>query len=144
MSDPKEYLNQIRYTNQEIQSRVEERNELRQAVMIKTSSFQTDKVQESGTSNFDDKYMKFIEVSEDINEQVDKIFDLRLRVSNEIDRLEKPEHRIILRMRYINLKTFEEIAVKMNYDIRQVTRLHGNALQEFEKNVLKCPKMSYR
>ncbi|HJB78231.1 MAG TPA: DUF1492 domain-containing protein [Candidatus Nosocomiicoccus stercorigallinarum] len=112
--------------------------------MIKTSSFQTDKVQESGTSNFDDKYMKFIEVSEDINEQVDKIFDLRLRVSNEIDRLEKPEHRIILRMRYINLKTFEEIAVKMNYDIRQVTRLHGNALQEFEKNVLKCPKMSYR
>ena len=144
MQDPKEYLNQIRYTNQEIQSRVEERNELRQAVMIKTSSFQTDKVQESGTSNFDDKYMKFIEVSEDINEQVDKIFDLRLRVSNEIDRLEKPEHRIILRMRYINLKTFEEIAVKMNYDIRQVTRLHGNALQEFEKNVLKCPKMSYR
>ena len=90
MQDPKEYLNQIRYTNQEIQSRVEERNELRQAVMIKTSSFQTDKVQESGTSNFDDKYMKFIEVSEDINEQVDKIFDLRLRVSNEIDRLEKP------------------------------------------------------
>ena len=144
MSDSKEYLNQIRYTNQEIQARVEERNELRQAVMIKTSSFQTDKVQESGTSNFDDKYMKFIEVSEDINEQVDKIFDLRLRVSNEIDRLEKPEHRIILRMRYINLKTFEEIAVKMNYDIRQVTRLHGNALQEFEKNVLKCPKMSYR
>lgn len=144
MQDPKEYLNQIRYTNQEIQSRVEERNELRQAVMIKTSSFQTDKVQESGTTNFDDKYMKFIEVSEEINEQVDKLFDLRLRVSNEIDRLEKPEYRILLRMRYINLKTFEEIAVKMNYDIRQVTRLHGNALQEFEKDVLKCPKMSYR
>lgn len=144
MQDPKEYLNQIRYTNQEIQSRVEERNELRQAVMIKTSSFQTDKVQESGTTNFDDKYMKFIEVSEEINEQVDELFDLRLRVSNEIDRLEKPEYRILLRMRYINLKTFEEIAVKMNYDIRQVTRLHGNALQEFEKDVLKCPKMSYR
>ena len=123
MQDPKEYLNQIRYTNQEIQSRVEERNELRQAVMIKTSSFQTDKVQESGTTNFDDKYMKFIEVSEDINEQVDKIFDLRLRVSNEIDRLEKPEHRIILRMRYINLKTFEEIAVSMCYDIRQIHKI---------------------
>lgn len=139
MSDPKEYLNQIRYTNQEIQSRVEERNELRQAVMIKTSSFQTDKVQESGTSNFDDKYMKFIEVSEDINEQVDELFNLRLRVSNEIDRLEKPEHRILLRMRYINLKTFEEIAVSMCYDIRQIHRLHGNALQEF---VTKCHSMS--
>ena len=136
--DPKEYLNQIRYTNQEIQSRVEERNELRRAVMIKTSSFQTDKVQESGTSNFDDKYMKFIEVSEDINEQVDELFNLRLRVSNEIDRLEKPEHRILLRMRYINLKTFEEIAVSMRYDIRQVHRLHGNALQAFSERVTKC------
>ena len=136
--DPKEYLNQIRYTNQEIQSRVEERNELRRAVMIKTSSFQTDKVQESGTTNFDDKYMKFIEVSEDINEQVDELFNLRLRVSNEIDRLEKPEHRILLRMRYINLKTFEEIAVSMRYDIRQVHRLHGNALQAFSERVTKC------
>src|SRR5699024_5451051 len=107
MQDPKEYLNQIRYTNQEIQSRVEGRNELRQAVMIKTSSFHTDKVQESGTSNFDDKNMKIIEVSEDINEQVDKIFDIRLRDSNEIDRLEKAEHRKLLKMRHINLKTFE-------------------------------------
>src|SRR5699024_12541169 len=99
MQDPKEYLKQIRYTNQEIQSRVEERNELRQAVMIKTSSFQTDKVQESGTPNFDDKYMKFIEVSEDINEKVDKIIDLRLRDSNEMDRLEQTENRILLRVR---------------------------------------------
>ncbi len=139
----KDYLNQIRYINQEIQSRTEERNNLRSAVMLKTSSFQTDKVQSSSTLHFDDKYMKFIEVSEEINHKIDKLIDLKMTVSNQIDLLDKPEHRILLRLRYIDLKNFEEIAVKMNYDIRQVTRLHGNALQEFEKDVLKCPKMSY-
>ena len=140
----KDYLNQIRYINQEIQSRTEERNHLRSAVMIKTSSFQTDKVQTSGAPHFDDKYMKFIEASEEINNKIDKLIELKMTVSNQIDLLDKPEHRILLRLRYIDLKNFEEIAVKMNYDIRQVTRLHGNALQEFEKDVLKCPKMSYR
>ena len=144
MLDPKEYLNQIKFTNQEIESRVEERNRLRQSVMLKTSSFKEDKVQESGTTNFDDKYMKFIEISESINKKIDDLIDLKMKVSNEIDLLDKPEHRILLRLRYIDLKNFEEIAVKMNYDIRQVTRLHGNALQDFEKHVLKCPKMSYQ
>src|SRR5699024_339172 len=68
--DPKEYLNQIRYTNQEIQSRIDEKNQLRSAVSLKTSSFQSDKVQESGTLNYDDKYMKFIEVAEEINGKI--------------------------------------------------------------------------
>jgi len=134
----KDYLNQIRYVNQEIASRIEERNDLRQSVALKTSSFQDDKVQTSGTLHFDDKYMKFVEASEEINAKIDELFDLRMQISNEIDRLDKPEHRIILRLRYINLHTFEEVAVKMQYDIRQIHRLHGNALQEFDKRVTKC------
>ena len=142
MQNAKEYLSQIRYINQDIKSRVDERNQLRQSLMIKTSSFKKDKVQESGTTNFDDKYMKFIEVSESINSKIDDLVDLKMRVSNEIDLLDKPEHRIILRLRYVNLNTFEEVAVKTDYDIRQVHRLHGNALQDFEKRVSKCHCMS--
>ena len=140
--DPKEYLNQIRYTNQEIQSRIDEKNQLRSAVSLKTSSFQSDKVQESGTLNYDDKYMKFIEVAEEINDKIDNLVDLKLSVSNEIDRLDKSEHRILLRLRYINLQSFESIAVSMGYDIRQVHRLHGNALQAFSERVTKCHWMS--
>ena len=138
MQDPKEYLNKIRYTNQEIQSRIDEKNQLRSAVSLKTSSFQSDKVQESGTLNYDDKYMKFIEVAEEINDKIDNLVDLKLSVSNEIDRLDKSEHRILLRLRYINLRSFESIAVAMGYDIRQVHRLHGNALQAFSERVTKC------
>lgn len=142
MQNAKDYLSQIRYINQEIESRIDERNQLRHSVMLKTSTSKPDKVQETGTMNFDDKYMKFIEVSEDINGKIDDLVELKMQVSNEIDLLDKPEHRIILRLRYVNLNTFEEVAVKTDYDIRQVHRLHGNALQDFEKRVSKCHRMS--
>ena len=142
MQETKKYLSQIRFTNQEIKSRVEERDQLKQSVIIKTSSFKTDKVQESGTQHYDDKYMKFIEVSEEINRKIDELFNLRMKISNEIDQLDKAEHRILLRMRYINLLSYENIAVKMGYDIRHVHRLHGKALQEFDKRVTKCHSMS--
>ena len=139
MYDVKDYLNQIRFINQEIQSRIEERNELREAVAIKSPKITADKVQESGNLNYDDKYMKFIEASEVINEKIDEMINLKMQISNEIDRLEKPEHRLILRLRYINLKSYEEISVAMCYDIRQIHRMHGSALQEF---VSKCHRMS--
>lgn len=39
----------------------------------------------------------------------------------------------ILFARYIEKKTFEVIATEMNYSFRNITRLHGRALKEFEK-----------
>lgn len=136
--DVKEYLNQIKYTNQEIQSRIDEKNQLRSAVSLKTSSFNENKVQETGTLHFDDKYMKYIEVADEINEKIDELVDLKLSISNDIDRLDKSEYRILLRLRYINLHSFENIAVTMQYDIRQIHRMHGNALQAFSECVTKC------
>lgn len=138
----KEYLNQIKYVQQEIQSRVEEKTNLRQSLALKTSSFNENKVQESGTLNYDDNYMKYIEVADEINKKIDALINLKVKISNEIDTLDKAEHRLLLRMRYINLQTFEQVAVNMKYDIRQVHRIHGNALSEFDKHVTKCHSMS--
>ena len=39
----------------------------------------------------------------------------------------------ILFARYIEKKTLERIAESLHYSFRQITRLHGKALQEFEK-----------
>ena len=131
----KEYLNQIRYIDRDIQSRLEEKRALRSAIEIKTTSYNDSKVQESGAGRFDDRYAKYIEVSEVINQKIDGLINLKMRISNEIDLIGKSEHRILLRMRYINLKSFEEIAVGMNYNIRHIHRIHGDALSEFGKAV---------
>ena len=133
--EPKEYLNQIRYIDKDIQSRIQEKSQLRSSIELKTTSFNDNKVQETQAGRFDDKYAKYIEVSETINAKIDELINLKMRVSNEIDQLDKSEHRILLRMRYINLQSFEEIAVGMSYNIRHIHRIHGDALSEFGKAV---------
>lgn len=136
--DIKEYLNQIRYIDNEIQAHLEERSRLRQAIEIKTTSYNDNKVQETNSNNYDERYIKYVDMADIINEKIDTLIDLKMKVSSEIDQLDKAEHRLLLRQRYINLKSFEEIAVCMSYDIRQVHRIHGNALQNMSQNVIEC------
>ena len=136
--DIKEYLNQIRYVDNEIQAHLEERSRLRQAIELKTTSYNDNKVQETNSSTYDDRYVKYVDMADIINEKIDTLIDLKMKVSSEIDRLDKAEHRLLLRQRYINQKSFEQIAVQMGYEIRQIHRIHGNALQNMSLNVVEC------
>ena len=75
---------------------------------------------------------------------VSKIMEAKNRVSDELEMLEATEHEVIetinnvddstlstlLYERYINGKTFERIAVSMDYSWRQTIRLHGAALNK--------------
>lgn len=87
-----------------------------------------------------------------LGEAVARIVDAENRVSDEIELLEATEREVIatidavadktlrtlLYERYINGKTWEQIAVKLNYSYRQTTRMHGAALIVV-KHVLECP-----
>lgn len=73
---------------------------------------------------------------------VARIVDAENRVSDELEMLEATEREVVntisavhdatlstlLYERYINGKTWEQIAVSMNYTYRRVTQLHGAAL----------------
>ena len=134
----KEYLNQIRYIDNEVQAHLEERSRLRQAIELKTTSYNDNKVQETNSSDYDERYIKYVDMADMINNKIDALIELKMKVSSEIDQLDKAEHRLLLRQRYINLKSFEQIAVQMGYEIRQVHRIHGNALQNMSLNVMEC------
>lgn len=83
---------------------------------------------------------------------VAKLVDAESRVSDELELLEATEREVIgtidkitdgtlhtlLYERYINGKTWEQIAVALNYSYRQTTRMHGAALIAV-KHVLECP-----
>jgi hypothetical protein len=79
------------------------------------------------------------------------LVDAESRVSDELEVLEATEREVIgtidkitdgtlhtlLYERYINGKTWERIAVALNYSYRQTTRMHGAALIAV-KHVLEC------
>ena len=45
----------------------------------------------------------------------------------------------VLFSRYVDCKTWEQIAVDMGYSYRHVVRLHGEALAKFKKIMQTCP-----
>lgn len=74
------------------------------------------------------KMNKIIEMEKDLNE----LCNFQIKLSGAIDKLENTNERAVLRLRYILNQTWEEIAEKMGYSLRQVTRIHGEALKSFK------------
>lgn len=80
---------------------------------------------------------------------VARIIDAENRVSDELELLEATEREVVstisavqdatlstlLYERYVNGKTWEQIAVQLNYSWRQTCRLHGVALAEVGKMI---------
>lgn len=60
--------------------------------------------------------------------EVVRLCKLETEIACTIDRMPEP-YRTLLYERYINGKTWEKIAVDMNYSYRGVTKMHGRALQ---------------
>lgn len=88
------------------------------------------------TLNFDKigtKYAKIDEMERKIDGMVDELVDKKEKIIQQIDSMEDENTYNILFARYIEKKTFEVIATEMKYSWRQVVRLHGTALKQFEK-----------
>ena len=88
------------------------------------------------TPNFDKigtKYAKIDEMERKIDGMVDELVDKKEKIIQQIDSMEDENAYNILFARYIEKKTFEVIATEMKYSWRQVVRLHGTALKQFEK-----------
>ena len=78
-----------------------------------------------------------VDTERKVSAEVAKLCQLETEIACTIDRMQEP-YRTLLYERYINGKTFEQIAVALNYSYRQATRIHGNALN-LVKDVLECP-----
>lgn len=130
----KQYLYQAVGLDKRINSKLEQVSMLRDMATKATSTFQAERV--SGTrqrSPMENAVVKIIDLENDIDRDIDKLVDLKLELISFISRLENPTYRLLLELRYLEGKTWEEVAEIMNYDLRLVYRLHGRALQEAEK-----------
>jgi RNA polymerase sigma factor (sigma-70 family) len=72
---------------------------------------------------------KHLELEERYNAKLAEIIALRLAIEQAIDTLE-PTERQLMRHRYIDGLTWEEVCVKMTYSWRQTHRIHGRALNK--------------
>lgn len=130
----KEYLGQISRLNRMINNKLTEIAQLKDMAASISSPQNGDRVQT--TPNFDKigtKYAKIDEMERKIDGMVDELVDKKEKIIQQIDAMEDENTYNILFARYIDKKTFEVIATEMKYSWRQVIRLHGTALKQFEK-----------
>jgi len=59
----------------------------------------------------------------EINEDIDRLVDLKADIIETISQVDDPTGQLLLEMRYINGKTWEEVAMDLGFDRRWVLRL---------------------
>ena len=74
-----------------------------------------------------------VELQEKLADQLAALARMREEIVREIDRVEEPQLCRLLKLRYLQGMTWEQIAVEMNYSFRQVLRMHGEALNHLLK-----------
>lgn len=132
----KEYLSQYRYINININSKIAQQQRLRELVTCVSPSSEG-----GGHSGVSDKVgsivAKIADLDAEINAEINKLVDVQRDILQTIGKVDDERLRIILTERYINCRTFEQIAVTVNYSYMQTCRLHGKALSAVQ-NVIEC------
>ena len=139
----KEYLCQISRLDRMINNKLSEISQLRELAMSISAVKNEERVQT--TPNFDKiatAYCKIEAMEEKLDNLIDEFVDKKNLIISQIDKIENETYYEILFARYIEKKTFEKIADELTYSWRQVIRIHGRALQEFEKKYGNTYKMS--
>lgn len=130
----KEYLGQISRLNRIINNKLIEISQLRELACSISAVKNEERVQESPIPDkIGEKCAKIWEMEKKLDEMIDDYVDKKEIIIKQIDRMEDEVLYEILFSRYIEKKTFEKIASDMEYSFRQIIRLHGKALHEFEK-----------
>lgn len=130
----KEYLNQVSRYDRMVKNKLSELSQLKELSYSISALSNEERIQTS--PNFDkigSSYCKIEKMEEDLDRIIDEYVDKKNAIIEQIDKMENEVSYGVLFARYIEKKTFERIATDMNYSFRNITRIHGKALQEFEK-----------
>ena len=133
--DTKQYLKQIERLEKQIQNKLAEIYQLKtMACSVTVSNSDGERVQTSTDKDrLGSTVAKIVDLEKETDRLVDEFVDKRNHIIGQIDSMENADYYNVLSLRYVSRNTFEDIAEKTNFSIRQVFKLHGRALQEFEK-----------
>lgn len=134
------YLNQARYLDMQINSKIEQVSALNDlATKCTTTISDMPRTPSNGKSRIEDTILKIIDLQDDINRDIDALVDLKREISVTIKMVDNPIYQTLLENRYLSFQTWEEIAVGMRYSIQQVYRIRDSALKEVAR-VLKVER----
>lgn len=124
-------LKRIRLVDIEIKQKIDELERLKNT-LFRSPQLKEISVQESKVGLKDDTYVKIMEYKDTIEKKIVELVDLKRRVLNVIDSIDDAEKRLILTMRYVNLKTWEQIERDLPMSRKTMFIVHKKAVKEFD------------
>lgn len=115
-----------------IRSNIAELDNLKElSSSVGSIDYSKDRVQTSpkGDAPFVNQIMRIIELERAINEDLEKLYALKLEIRTTINKVENADEKLLLRCRYLNFMSWDDICEEMNVSIRTVHRIHHNALE---------------
>ena len=131
----KELLDELQNLDLDIQSRIDEINEL-EAGLLSSPKWKTDKVQSGQARKVDDVYSQLIVMKEAIEQDTKEVINRKLELGRLINKLKNPKSRSILRMTYITKTYIEDICDNLRISKATYYRLRKQAESELEETII--------
>ena len=135
MNKAKELLKELQDLDMDIQSRIDEINEL-EAGLLSSPKWSGVKVQGGQTRKVDDVYTQLVVMKESIEQDTKEVINRKLELGRMINRLKNPKHRAVLRMTYITKTYIEDICDKLSISKSSYFGIIWNFLSYLE-NILR-------
>ena len=130
----KEYLNQARHLDALINCRLREIDYWKE-LSSSVSGMRFDGMPHSPNRPTEAPFVRCLEKIDEIQRSVEEkiayLVRLKEEINTAIDKLESRDEQLVLRYRYLDDCTWEEISRMLNVSLRTVHRIHGSALQNF-------------
>lgn len=134
----KEYLRQGYRLDARINSKLQQIDALRNLACKATTTMSLTKTNGGqNQSRVEECIVKIVDLSREVTGDIDALVDLKRSKRDYIERVENPEYKLLLDLRYFSYYTWDHIAMLMHYDVRHIHRLHGDALNALD-DVMKC------
>lgn len=130
----KEYLWRVRDAERDLKRLEQEYEEAKaDALRLKAIQYDGDKVAGGKICDLSDAIAAIESYAERINVKWDKLLALREEAKTLIEQIADGRYREVLTRRYLQGKSWEQVAVDMGYDYYHVHKLHGRALKIFQE-----------
>ena len=127
----KELLSELQNLDMDIQSRIDEINEL-EAGLLSSPNWSEVKVKGGQTRKIDDVYAQLITMKGEIEKDTNVIINRKIELGRMINKLANPKHRTILRMTYINKMYVDDICDKLAISKSSYYSMRKVAIEELE------------
>ena len=134
----KDYLGQAYRLDQHITSKLQQVASLRSLTERVTVAYGGEVVSHSrNLTSLQDTIVRLMEAEEELNQEIDKLVDLKIEISNIISEVRNENYKLILEKRYLCFLPWDQIAADLNTSRRWVLIQHDRAVNVVDRLISK-------